>query len=105
MARTITSPVNDSGLTSSIVRSQLQTLEDEVAGTGSGHDHDGTDSKNLVTGAPSDITDGTSASSGPDNGQYSRSGHVHGVTTGTLPFKSGDWILSSVTTARAGWTN
>jgi len=46
--RTITNPANNSTLSSSVVRNELQTLENEVADTSSGHDHDGTDSKQVA---------------------------------------------------------
>ncbi len=46
-ARTITNPVTNSALASSTMRSELQLLENEIAHTSSGHDHDGTDSKKI----------------------------------------------------------
>jgi len=45
--RTITNPANNSTLSSSVIRNELQTLETEVADTTNGHDHDGTDSKRV----------------------------------------------------------
>lgn len=104
MARTITNPAASSSESSATIRSELQTLETEVADTSSGHDHDGSDSKTLTTATPTSITDNTSASTGSAS-TYSRSDHVHAVGAGVLPFKSGDWIISTVTTARDGWTN
>jgi len=45
--RTITNPVGNSTLSSSVVRNELQTLETEIADPTNGHDHDGTDSKKV----------------------------------------------------------
>jgi len=47
MARTITNPGEGSDIDSSVIRTELQTLETEIADTTSGHDHDGTDSKKI----------------------------------------------------------
>lgn len=56
MARTITNPVESSSLVSSTIRTELQTLETEIANTTSGHDHDGTDSKSILAASlPSGI--------------------------------------------------
>ncbi len=45
MTRTITNPIEDSNLDSSIIRGELQLLETEISNTTLGHNHDGTDSK------------------------------------------------------------
>src|SRR5574343_1824597 len=47
MARTITNPAENSALVSATIRTELQTLETEIANTISGHDHDGSDSKSI----------------------------------------------------------
>jgi hypothetical protein len=51
MSRTITNPAANSSLSSSTIRTELQTLETEIANTTSGHDHDGTDSKSIPASA------------------------------------------------------
>ncbi len=47
MARTITNPASNSNLTSSTIRTELQTLETEVANITTGHNHDGANSRAL----------------------------------------------------------
>ena len=53
MSRTITNPASSSPLSSSTMRTELQTLEDEVANVSTGHDHDGADSKLITLAADS----------------------------------------------------
>jgi len=50
--RTITNPANNSTLSSSVIRNELQTLETEVADTTNGHNHNGTNSKDLTLAKP-----------------------------------------------------
>jgi hypothetical protein len=46
--RTITNPANKSDLVSAAIRTELQTLETEVANTSTGHDHNGVDSNGVL---------------------------------------------------------
>lgn len=47
MTRTITNPAENSGLVSATIRTELQTLENEISNITTGHDHDGVDSKSI----------------------------------------------------------
>lgn len=51
MSRTITNPAENSSIDSSVIRNELQLLEDEIANLSTGHSHDGVDSK-LISSTP-----------------------------------------------------
>jgi hypothetical protein len=79
MARTITNPVASSSLVSSTIRTELQTLETEIANTTSGHDHDGTNSKSIpATAMPSAIDAAKIADGSVSNTEFQ---YLNGVTS------------------------
>jgi trimeric autotransporter adhesin len=79
MARTILNPVESSSLVSSTIRTELQTLETEIANTTSGHDHDGTDSKSIpATAMPSAINAAKIADGSVSNAEFQ---YLNGVTS------------------------
>lgn len=87
MSRTITNPATDSSLSSSVMRNELQLLEDEIANTSTGHDHDGSDSKTLDASA---IAAGTVATARLGSGTANSSTFLRGDQTYATPPGSGD---------------
>ena len=83
--RTITIPADGiANMSSSQIRTELQTLEDETAHTSTGHRHDGTDSKLLDNATPTTMAIGDS-SSGGSGSSYSRSDHKQGSPSAGTP--------------------
>lgn len=83
--RTITVPADGAAImSSSELRTELQTLENEVAHTSTGHRHDGTDAKLLPSATPTNIAIGDSTTIG-SNSSYSKSDHRHGAPTSAAP--------------------
>lgn len=78
--RTITVPVNKASRLASAVRSEFQTLEDEIADTSTGHDHDGADSKLFATSNPSNLTVNATATDGTGT-TIARSNHRHQLSS------------------------
>lgn len=81
MSRTITNPATDSSLSSSVIRNELQLLEDEVANTTSGHDHDGTDSKLLPSSSVTPAGSNTQVQFNDSGALAGDAGFVYNKTT------------------------
>lgn len=101
--RTITRPPTAGSVTSSELRTELQTLENEVAAPSSGHLHAGTDSRLVQYGDPNTTVIGDTAASGTA-GSFVRADHRHGVAGGatsvTQAFNDAPNTGSALTYAR-----
>lgn len=104
--RTITNPAEDSDISSSVMRSELQTLETEIANTSTGHSHDGSDSKKIDYADIENTPNPTSyapASEGVTNGNT----HNHvGGDGGSIPedaLSLSDNTTSNVSTSAHGF--
>ena len=80
--RTITTPAKDSARLANVVRSQFQILEDEIADTSTGHDHDGSDSKLMTIGSVTAAGIGNTVSDGASS-NATRSNHRHALSSTT----------------------
>ena len=77
--RTITNPAESSARSSATMRTELQTLETEIANTSTGHDHDGSDSKALLPASlPSAIDAAKIADGSVSNAEFQ---YLNGVTS------------------------
>ena len=103
MARTITIPINDASLSSSVIRNQLQLLEDEIANLTSGHTHDGIDSIQLAHSSLTGITATAHHDNSNDLSSAQKTG-LTGTTDTTLHFHATDRARANHTGTQAAST-
>jgi hypothetical protein len=98
------------GVTSSSVATTIDYFLKHASGAYRTHKHDGTsdDGDNIPDTSLNQITTASKVSGTALTllaNIPAGAGDIPSANLGNVPFKTGDWIISTVITARAGWTN